>query len=523
MSNPICVFKKLTALLLVAILVGCSGFETVKRELTAPSAFQKLSESQLKDMQKKSPFLKAHMQNGNVYVLKTWFIDSLRQQVIGEGTLFNARCDTLMQGPFQVGLDSVAIFETNVLKTSGTVTALTVFTGITAAIAVYCISNPKACFGSCPTFYVSDGDSLRLQAEGFSASIAPSLEATDVDALYFASASGKNLDIEMRNEALETHVVRYVNLLAVPKTKHHRIFADLAGRFWDSPMQISPFSAKGPEGDCLTPLLYADHHERYSRADSTDLSTKEIIELEFADVPDQACGLVIGCRQTLLSTYLLYQTYAYMGNNAGYWFAQIERRKIKENQNSIKKILGGIEILYQDAPGEWKAMGQINEQGPLATDFHLVPLDRITNKTAKIRLRMTKGNWRIDYVTLALLMPPVQAIRLRPQIVLKNGRFDDHARAMLWDPAKALTTLPGDTYTLRYKLPEGMDGYELFLESRGYYLEWIRKEWIAEENPYLLAEMFFNPQAALKGLAPEFKRVEAEMEDCFWRSRYANP
>jgi hypothetical protein len=68
------------------------------------------------------------------------------------------------------------------LGTSPTVTALTVFTGITAATTIYCVTNPKACFRSCPTFYISDGDSLRLKAEGFLSSIAPSLEATDVDA-----------------------------------------------------------------------------------------------------------------------------------------------------------------------------------------------------------------------------------------------------------------------------------------------------------------------------------------------------
>jgi len=63
----------------------------------------------------------------------------------------------------------------------------------------------------------------------------------------------------------------------------------------------------------------------------------------------------------------------------------------------------------------------------------------------------------------------------------------------------------------------------LFLESRGYYLEWIRKEWIAEENPAFLAQMFLNPEAALRRLAPQFKEVEAKMENYFCRSRYAKP
>jgi hypothetical protein len=491
-------FDKIMILSLVLVLIGCSGFKKVKREITTPASFQKLPENQLKVMRESSPFLKVHMQNGNIYVLQTWIVDSTRQHVVGYGTLFNAKRDTLRQGQFQVGLDSVAIFETNVLKPSGAATALTVFTGITAAITIACITNPKACFGSCPTFYVLDGDSLRLRAEGFSASIAPSLEATDVDALFHASTVGEELMIEMRNEALERS-------------------------FWESPALSSPISATGPEGDCLMPLLVADGNERYSRADSTDLSTKEIIELEFENISQQSCGLVIGCRQTLLPTYLLYQTFAYMGNNAGYWFAQIERKNVKQHQNSIQKIMGGIEILIQDSLGDWKVVDQVDEHGPLATDFHLVPMSRLASESAKIRLRMTKGNWRIDYVAFAVLSQPVQAIRIHPHLVLKDGFVDEHARAVLCDSTKALTTLPGDVYTLRYQMPGTSIDYELFLESRGYYLEWIRKEWIEEENPLLLAQMFLNPQAALKRLAPEFKQVEKEMEKHFWRSRYARP
>jgi len=85
-----------------------------------------------------------------------------------------------------------------------------------------------------------------------------------------------------------------------------------------------------------------------------------------------------------------------------------------------------------------------------------------------------------------------------------------------------LTTFPGDLYTLRYELPSDAHEYELFLESRGYYLEWIRADWLKEENAQRLAQIMFNTDSALRDLAPEFKSVEAQMEDIFWRSRYAN-
>jgi hypothetical protein len=514
---------RMATLLFLTALAGCSSFTKVTRTLTTPKSIQWFSPDQLLLMRQSSPFIKAHMKNNNVYVLKSWALDSTRKHTIGEGVLFNANRDTLQKGKFQIDLDSVAIFETNVIEPSGTIAAMTVFTGITAAITVYCIANPKACFGSCPTFYVMDEDSLRPQAEGFSASIAPSLEATDVDALYRAKASGKSFEIEMRNEALETHVVRHVDLLVVPRVAGHRVYFGTDGCFWESDSLFHPASAMAPEGDCLPLLFDADGFERYSVADSTNLESKEIIELEFERIPRQSYGLIIGCRQTLLSTYLLYQTYAYMGNSIGNWFTKIENHQIPQTRNPIQNLLGGIEVMVQDSIGDWQTAGQVKEYGPLAADQHLVPLGRLQNGPMKIRLRMTQGNWRIDDVALASLTRPVQAVHLHPDLVLKNGFVDDRARELLCNSTEALVTLPGDTYTLRYRLPAADSDWELFLESRGYYLEWIRKEWIEEENPALLSEMFLNPQAAMKRLAPEFKRVEAEMEDCFWRSRFANP
>ncbi len=74
---------------------------------------------------------------------------------------------------------------------------------------------------------------------------------------------------------------------------------------------------------------------------------------------------------------------------------------------------------------------------------------------------------------------------------------------------------------LVYDLPGFAEDYELFVESRGYYIEWMRDEWLADEDMTRAAEMFLAPQQALRRLAPEFKQVEAEMENVFWNSKYA--
>lgn len=242
----------LLALSLVVDLAGCSAFKKVHREVATPESFLESQGNNIEQLKKSSPFMKVHMQNGSTYVLQDWSLDDQWQRVAGRGTLYNVNRDSLREGQFQVGLDSVAILETNVLKTSGAVAALTIFTGITAAVTINCIANPKACFGSCPTFYVSDGDSLRLKAEGFSASIAPSLEATDVDALLHSSAAGEDFDVEMRNEALETHVVRHVDLLAVPEREVTVSFPIPTVGSGNAPPPFLPFPHMPPKATVST-------------------------------------------------------------------------------------------------------------------------------------------------------------------------------------------------------------------------------------------------------------------------------
>jgi hypothetical protein len=81
--------------------------------------------------------------------------------------------------------------------------------------------------------------------------------------------------------------------------------------------------------------------------------------------------------------------------------------------------------------------------------------------------------------------------------------------------------LPGDAYTLVFDLPTDFQDYELFQESQGYYLEWMRENWLSEESLNKTIMMFKNPARFLKLVAPEFKKVEPQMEESFWRSKYA--
>ena len=58
------------------------------------------------------------------------------------------------------------LFETNKPESipRNSLTVLAVVTGVSLAVTAMCLANPKACFGSCPTFYATDGTSEVLQA-----------------------------------------------------------------------------------------------------------------------------------------------------------------------------------------------------------------------------------------------------------------------------------------------------------------------------------------------------------------------
>jgi hypothetical protein len=537
------------------LLSGCS-FEVVRR-LRPPERVLEVD---------RASFLKVHLRNGELAVLDDWTvetpmgsvsrhttrrpaalaspfarIDPTVARLSGRGVLYSAARDEVARGGLAFPMDSVVLLESDhdVGSMHPVLKALLIVIGVAvAAVAITCAIDPKACFGSCPTFYVDDGHEPSLQAEGFSSSVTPALEATDVDALYRAHPQGRDVRVTMRNEALETHVVRFVRLLAAPREPGERVLATRSGVLWRARDLRGPVTAVAAEGNVEPALRQFDGAERFSLADSTDLAAHETLELTFDPSGSGSHGVMIAARQTLVTTFLFYQTLAHMGRAAGSWIAELERRSDSGQSADfpVGRLLGGIEVQVRDARGRWTTVGTAGETGPLATDVQLVPLPAGTD-AHRIRLRMARGLWRIDQVALAALDGPVQPLRLDPTEVTRDGVSDDQALAALrgpnvsptgsdagsGEPDDALVTIRGDRYELRFRLPEDANHYELFLESRGYYLEWMRKEWQPDESFSLAARTFRDPAASLRALAPEYKRREASMEALFWGSRYARP
>jgi hypothetical protein len=158
-----------------------------------------------KEIQTK-PYLKAHLINGGIYILRdTWEVDSNEVILSGNGILYDYNRNKIFEGQISIPIDSVAIFETNQkvdVHKSARIAALTIIAVADVTLGVICFTNPKACFGSCPSFYINEKSKIHYaDAEGFSNAISPSLECFDIDALNNHPITGNVFSLTMKNEA----------------------------------------------------------------------------------------------------------------------------------------------------------------------------------------------------------------------------------------------------------------------------------------------------------------------------------
>ncbi len=507
-------------LIISVIILGIScSRQTLERELINPKTYSLSTYLPAPE----DAFMKLHLKDGNAIVFDEWDYAFSDSSFFGQGVILDANRDTVESGEFRRCKNDVVLIETNKITSNKNYAGLAVITGISVVVTIACLANPKACFGCCPTFYAFDGDTMRMECEAFSRAITPSMEYSDIDALYSFKPRGRFAELEVSNEAIESHFIRSNKMIAAKKPKNGRVYDDGNGRFLSAINFSYPENAFSEEGDILPKISKCDSDEWFSPADSTDLGKKEIVELNIRNNFNNP-GLILASRQTLLTTYLFYQGLTYLGSRATDAIAMYERSKgnFGDGISEIDKLLGKIEV-FQEINGEYKKIGETGEIGPICRDIKITQLQSSENENIKIRLKMTKGLWRIDYLAFAEITGETETVEIFPELILTDGLIDDKNLKALNNSDDYLMNLPGESRKLIYELPEDFNNYEYFLENSGYYLEWMRKEWIAGENLMKAGMMFMNPGEFLKAEAPEFKKYENEMEKMFWESRYVNP
>jgi hypothetical protein len=472
-------------------------------------------------------FLKAHLKDGGVIILKdSWNIDTLQNIITGNGTKYDIKRKMTFEGAINIPISSVAIFETNKkLKydESSRIASLSILAGLDVIMGVICITNPKACFGSCPTFYINPSDNFHYaDAEGFSHATFPSSEYFDIDALPKSECREKNFSITMKNEALETHCVNDVKLFVYPVQKGESVYQTRDNEFYLCENKYRLKKATGSEGDITSLLLNDDRNERFSLSDKDNLKSSEEIILTFDSVSNlKKPGLLINFRQTLMTTYFIYSSMGYMGEWVGDAYAIMEAGKIERKSNKkFYEELGDIDVyVWSESKNTWIFQGGWYETGPIAVNKQLLPLKTENNSNSlKLKLVMNRGLWRIDYLALINIKAQVKPIEIEPDEIINRGHKDDKALAMIKDPGKYLISMPGDEYTFHFEFPEE-ENYELFLYSKGYYLEWMRNDWIKDKDLPKLRLLVKNPDKYFRKQAAEYKTYETIMEQLFWNSK----
>jgi hypothetical protein len=457
-----------------------------------------------------------------------WTITNNGRAVSGWAQRYDFNRAPLEAGNIELMVDSVVIFETNKkLKNpeAERIIPLSIVAGVDVIMGFICMTNPKACFGSCPTFYLDPNTNFHYaDAEGFSNAITPSMEYTDADAIGDVKAKGNRITLHMKNEALETHCVRSVRLGLVPHTSNESVYQSSDHVVWRSNWSGDLQQAVGPQGNITNLLRKADYQEAFTLANDQSLEHKEQWILEFPSPPEgDSLGLVLDFRQSLMTTYLIYNALAYMGDQVGDYFAQLERDSVfrKTVAKGIHNKLGGILVeAYNPQTANWESCGLFNETGPIAINRQLLPLPfSASGSGVRLRLTLNSGMWRIDRALLVNRTEKARVLMQNPVAVRNKGESDPAALRALENPNEHLLSMPGSNYAIDFSVPEPDQTYSAFLYSTGYYLEWIRADWLREKNPTKLHQLVSRPGDYFREEAKNYKRYEHTMEEAFWSSR----
>jgi hypothetical protein len=397
-------------------------------------------------------------------------------------------------------------------------------------LSIYCMTNPKACFGCCPTVYTRNGGSWEFQAELFSYSISRLLESEDLDKLCQRTSPDSAFTLRVANEALETHYINLMQLVAVRHPSGTVAFPTVDGGYAAVGELHAPLSAVNSEGRDVLPKVQFWDDQAY-RSDS--LMVHEVRSGRSADWIDvrvrppgrtRSATMVVRLKNTLLSTVLFYEVVlGSQGVKAIDWTQRMNSdRAYAALFRSVYRQFSGVKILIRK-DDSWSPLGGIPDAGPVGWKPIAARIPVNEGEDLVLRLEFFPDNMMIDYIGFdftddqnhvdASVVPPCSVKdrtgEPRPDILpLIQG--DDDLR---------LVTESRDVYRFYYDLPPSAGSeMTLFVRSKGYYTEWIRGSWISQP---LGADRFdlFQINRTMTRLAELWLQERRNMESLFFRNR----
>lgn len=475
--------------------------------------------------------VRAHLVDGAMVVYRSG-VSVARDSLRGDGTWYAA---TMTDSQFiaRVGMDRVVGLEaitvdqhdaaTIAVSTVATLGAIPVV--LLGAVAISCIWDPK-CFGSCPTVYTMTDDGAVLEAELFSYSIAPLLEGRDVDRIGTSADASGFVELEVRNEALETHRINYLGLLAVTHAENETIVPDARGEpvaLADITGPVTAIDASGRDVRALTATRDSAFYTSPPAmlANATVETLEDHIDLTLPRPADaDSVAVMLRLRNSLLNTVLFYDLMlASAGAQALDWVGS-ELQRIGPALELGQWYAGRMGLRVQMHDGQaFRHVERIPDAGPIAWKdvAVVVPVDAETD-SVRIRLSFVVDEWRIDRIQVArhVRRPAVREIPVT-EVLDAHGTPSEMLRARMSAPDEAYAErFPAQRFTARFDVGTSAEPRTFLVAAQGYYTEWIRPDWIrTAQTP----QPFEPGDEALLEAITRWHAAKADFERSFYSTR----
>ena len=520
-------------LCLCATLVFCLALKSCVFISTKVKPLEKTSEKTVIS----SP-AKAHLYDGSLIVFADGFVMS-EGIIKGNGIRYD-----LTREP-QVTIDSISIDSIACLEYYKKELQAGPFLGSLSAPLLFlaAIQNEdiyKAFFGSCPTVYSFDGEKYTLEAECFSYSVSPSIETDDLDRIDHGKVINGDFVLNIRNEALETHYINQMKLLAVDHPKEYEPFP-ANRKFLERKDQIILFGqesdiikATSKSGQNVAALLTARDEKWYRSAASTvqELSkrvTRDWVEVA-TEVPEGAkiMNVAIRFRNTLFHTIVFYDLLLDGEGVRGIDWMGVDMADpiyLSSLYDWYQKYFG-IDVQLWDKDG-YEQKIHIDDTGPIAWRQVAFELPVPRGQEVRIRFEFLADNVMLDWVGISFDTSPEFTIRELDcqEIIDNNGKRNkiDPSTIKLSDN-QYLITSPAESYFINFEVEDERNGMKrtYFLKSRGFYIEWIRHDWLLSSATVEDDVKFELNEATLVRTARHWLARKPHFEKQFFESRISH-
>jgi hypothetical protein len=385
----------------------------------------------------------------------------------------------------------------------------------------------KAIFGCCPTIYTFDGSGYTLEAEAFSFNVTRLLSGRDLDRLDLGRLQDGEYRLMVTNEALETHYIDRLSLVAADHSPEYQAFPTDDGRVVLFGAATPLARAEDAAGRDVRAVL-AERDSNWYRTDSArarrlaDSTVHDWIDIAVPKPKGakRMCLAVRG-RNTLMSTVMFYDVLLKSQGVKSLDWQGMSRRDLPYALNLSKWHHRHFGMRVQTRAGKgFRNRVWLRDAGPIAWHEFAVELPATGDDTCRLRLDFLPDNWMLDWVGVSFDVPaPAQIQELRCAAVrAADGSADEGAGELLAaNDGRYLVTRPGDCRYLSFRPGPVPDGCrrDYFVRSGGYYLEWLRPDWL---QPGPVA--WFQPDdRKLSELALRWQEKKPELERRFFAER----